>query len=133
VLFALRPGVEAAESGTRCEASQLGQRCIAAVLSCGVRELHLKWTAPKSWQGAIWLSAGLVTTDEVSGDATGDAVTELKRVVLPAASESARYQSELRGSCAIGPTERTRHAAWPAAIVGLLAFRVALRRKRGAR
>ncbi len=133
VLFALRPGVEAAESGTRCEANQLGQRCIAAVLSCGVRELHLKWTAPKSWQGAIWLSAGLVTTDDVSGDPTGDAVNELRRVVLPAASESARYQSELRGGCALGPSGRSTRGGWRAGLAGLLVSAVALRRRRGVR
>jgi len=136
VLFALRPGVETAESGTRCEASKLGQRCVAAVLSCGVRELHLKWTAPKTWQGAIWLSAGLVTTEAVSGDPTGDAVNELKRVVLPAASESERYQSELRGGCAAGPAgpaQRAGKGAWSALLAASFATLLGLRRRRGAR
>lgn len=133
VLFALRPGEEAAESGTRCEANRLGQRCVAAVLSCGVRELRLMWTAPKSWQGAIWLSAGLVTTDAVSGDPSGDAVNELKAVVLPAASEAARYESELRGGCAARPTGSSGRGAWPSLLCVLLVLALGLRARRGAR
>lgn len=131
VLFALRPGEEAAESGTRCEASALGQRCVAAVLSCGVRELRLKWTAPETWQGAIWLSAGFVATDAVSGDPGSDSVTELTRVVMPAASEAARYESRLHGSCAVRAAGQGRAASWPALLFGLLAL--GLLRARGAR
>jgi hypothetical protein len=140
VLFALRPGEEAAESGTRCEANALGQRCVAAVLSCGVRELRLKWTAPKTWQGAIWFSAGFVATDAVSGDPGGDAVTELTRVLMPAASDAARYQSTLRGDCAVtalGPGAR-RTTAWPGAwlallVLGLLRGRGVMARARARR
>ena len=131
VLFALRPGEQGAESGTRCEASKLGQRCVAAVLSCGVRELHLKWTAPKNWQGAIWFSAGLVATDAVSGDPDGDAVTELTKVMMPAASDGARYQSTLHGDCAASPPGGARSSGGLALLCALLAL--ALLRRRGER
>jgi hypothetical protein len=131
VLFTLRPGEEARELGTRCESSKLGQRCVAAVLSCGVRELRLKWTAPERWQGAIWFSAGFVATDAVSGDPDGDQVTELTRVMLPAVSEASRYQSTLHAGCAAQPVGSARASGSPALLGALLAL--GLLRRRGGR
>ena len=115
-LYAVRPGQETAEEGVRCEATKLGQRCLVAVVSCGARELRFRWTAPAKWQGPIWLSAGLVATDRVSGDPQGDSVTQLSEVVLPSASQSARYEARLHGGCSVGSVP----ARSPAFGVGLL-------------
>jgi hypothetical protein len=106
---------------------------VAAVLSCGVRQQRLKWTAPATWQGAIWLSTGFVATEKVSGDPLGDAVTELTTVIMPAASESARYESTLHGSCAVRGAVRARGAQAPVVLVALAVLALARRRTRGAR
>ena len=129
-LYAVRPGQEIAEEGVRCEAVKLGQRCLIAVVSCGARELRFRWTAPAQWQGPIWLSAGLVATDRVSGDPKGDSVTQLSQVVLPAASQSARYEARLHGGCGVGPGP-ARAPAWGACLLllGLWARSLGMRRR----
>ncbi|MDD9936657.1 MAG: hypothetical protein OXT09_23800 [Myxococcales bacterium] len=99
-LFRVRPGEETVqETLARCEAGTLGRRCIVAVVSCGAEELQFTWTAPSEWQGPIWFSAGFVATEEVSGDPSDDAVTEVLRPLLPAASMADHYESRLSGGC----------------------------------
>ncbi|MDH5672148.1 MAG: hypothetical protein OEZ06_08365 [Myxococcales bacterium] len=131
-LFRVRPGEATTEEAVRCDANALGQRCLAAVLSCGAEETRISWTAPPTWQGAIWLSAGFVATEKVSGDPHSDAVTMISRPLLPAASAAEHYETRLRGSCAVSAIA-SRHGApgrTPIWMLGALALWTARRRWR---
>jgi hypothetical protein len=130
-LYTVRPGAATVESGVGCAAEGLGQRCLIAVLSCGARELRVRWTAPAQWQGPIWLSAGLVATDKVSGDPEGDSVTELSQVVLPSASKAEHYEARLRSGCSAGGSSAHEQAFGAyAGLFGLCAWIWTSRRRR---
>lgn len=128
-VFRVRPGEETVEEIIGCNAASLGQRCLVAVLSCGAEELNLIWTAPDGWQGPIWLSMGFVATERVSGDPTGDAVTEVAIPLLPAASGAERYETRLSGGCAVA-TRGGGAAASASALLALAVLLLGLRRRR---
>jgi hypothetical protein len=130
LLFTVRPGQPIREQGRSCEALDLGERCVAAVLSCGASELRVRWTAPAEPQGAIWLSAGFVATDRVSGDPFEDAVTELAQPVLPAGSKADYPVSELSASCRALPSRGARSLAAPALLLGALGMLTVRARRR---
>jgi hypothetical protein len=133
-LFRVRPGEPTREEALSCEAEGLGQRCLVAVLSCGARELRVRWTAPEGWQGPIWFAAGFVATEEVSGDPYEDAVTEIAQPLLPAASNRSRYEQELEGGCGVVRGGGVASAAGlPILPLALLWWRRARRRSGGAR
>lgn len=96
--FAVKPD----DNGTlRCEARHLGQRCIIALQSCGAQQTRFIWTPPQTQEGAIWFSAGFVTSEQLSGTPDMDGVYELSVPVVQAGSGEARHQETLRGACAV--------------------------------
>ncbi|MGD8862642.1 MAG: hypothetical protein PVI30_21710 [Myxococcales bacterium] len=113
----------------RCEARQLGQRCIVAMSSCGASEVRIRWTSPPTWEGPIWFSAGFVATDALSGDFTADSVDQVSVPLVQANSDSGRYERTLRSGCSLS-TGTPDNVAGPllAACLGLLLQR---RRRRG--
>ncbi|MDD9934827.1 MAG: hypothetical protein OXT09_14555 [Myxococcales bacterium] len=136
-LYQVRAGLEplrvkADSTGMlRCEAHQLGQRCIVALNSCGAHEVRIRWTTPDNWQGPIWFSAGFVATEALSGSFDRDSVDEITIPLLPQ-NDDGKYQRVLRSGCALQPAGSTgalAHLA-PAAIATLLVYR---RRRRHGR
>lgn len=132
-LYTVRPGETTREQALHCEAESLGQRCIVSTRGCGASELRVTWTAPTQWQGPIWFAAGFVTTERVSGDPREDAVTEIKRVLLPAATMQRYSESALKAGCSVGgvrarPTES--YLGWLMLACALLLVRGAARARR---
>lgn len=135
-VYAVHPGEPTAELQLHCDATALGQRCLVAVLSCGAEQLRFRWTAPPAPVGTVWFGAGFVTTDAVSGTPDGDAVKEVVRPLLAAASNEERYESTLRGTCAVGSRSLATHGdaslpfacGWLIAAALLLLLRVRARR-----
>ncbi|HMI90097.1 MAG TPA: hypothetical protein VK509_01985 [Polyangiales bacterium] len=140
-LYQVRPGVPArlvrpdAAGVLRCKSGQLGQRCIVALSSCGARELRFTWTAPPTWEGPIWFSAGFVATEALSGTFEQDSVDEITVPLVPRGTSGGDYNQRLRSGCALfaprlpssrqGPLDARRPllAFGLVAIVGLLARR----------
>lgn len=123
-LFGVRPVDQTTEEGTHCEANELGERCLVAVLSCGARELRLRWTAPVDAQGTIWFAAGFVTTEHARSDVEDDAVAEVVIPLVPVASASERHATQLEGGCSVSrPTRAGGDAAraWGAVLCVVLA------------
>jgi len=123
-LYQVRAGVPPflvkpdANGTLRCEARHLGQRCIIALSSCGARQARFIWTAPMTQEGAIWFSAGLVTSEQRSGTPESDSVYEVSIPMVQAGSSTKRYQETLRGTCAVasvGARSRSAHA-WASAL-----------------
>jgi hypothetical protein len=81
-----------------CEGSNL-TRCLIAVRGCGSEELRFTWRAPKKNQGAIWFSAGFVTTDQQSRSPEGDATAEVTIPIPPAGASG--FESTLEQSCSV--------------------------------
>jgi hypothetical protein len=130
--FLIRPD----SNGTlRCEARHLGQRCIIALSSCGAREARFIWTPPMTQEGAIWFSAGFVTSEERSGTPEGDSVYEVAVPMTQAGGGSSRYQETLRGTCSVArvsaraPSEH----AWCSAVLLLGLCTLIARRARPTR
>lgn len=132
-LYQVRPGippllVKPDSTGlSRCEARQLGQRCIVALTSCGAQEVRMRWTTPITWQGPIWFSAGFVATEALSGDYLNDSVEQVAIPMLQAGAATTQYQRALRSGCGLA-----RPAASPspgpllaglACVAALLAWR----------
>ncbi len=123
-LYQVRPGVapiqiKADRNGVmRCESRQLGQRCLIAVSSCGAEQTRIVWKAPPSVEGPIWFSAGFVATDALSGEPTGDFVTELAMPMVQQGSSSTQYEASLRNACSVNHVGRT--GAHDSAIFGWL-------------
>jgi len=119
----------------RCEARHLGQRCIIALASCGAREARFIWTPPMTQEGAIWFSAGFVTSEERSGTPERDSVYEISVPMVQAGGGTARYQETLRGTCSIanvGAQSSTRYAGHACStwlVIGLFALAVRRMRK----
>jgi hypothetical protein len=117
-LFGVRPVDQTSEEGTHCDANALGQRCLVAVLSCGAREVRMRWTAPEKDQGTIWFAAGFVTTEHAKSDVRGDAVVEVAIPIAPARSASQRYETRLHGACGAAAGSRS-HGSQAASVVTL--------------
>ena len=89
---------------------------------------YFTWTAPDRWQGTIFFAAGMVATEEVSGDPSGDSVKEMLLPIQPAASTKAYYETTLKAGCNAAPAS-TRHVPlWPATL-GLLLWVLGTRRR----
>jgi hypothetical protein len=129
--FLIRPD----SNGTlRCEARHLGQRCIIALSSCGAREARFIWTPPMTQEGAIWFSAGFVTSEERSGTPERDSVYEVSVPMVQAGGGTSRYQETLRGTCSVTSVrapERSEHA-WGSAVLLLALATLIARRARPA-
>jgi MYXO-CTERM domain-containing protein len=133
ILYRLPPGEPPREAGTRCTSDALGERCVVAVLSCGAERLQLTWTAPEVDQGTVWFAAGFVAAEQVSGDPSGDAVTELLVPLASPKSPGGARASVLQSECAVArPGQAAGTHAAPFGLAGL-ALLVALRRRRGGR
>jgi len=118
----------------RCEARQLGQRCIVALTSCGAHEVRIRWTTPGTWQGPIWFSAGFVATGALTGSFDRDSVDEISVPLLQRDSDQSKYERVLRSGCALphtpgAPRPRT---AWPFAVACAWWWLDRRRRRRGA-
>jgi hypothetical protein len=126
-LYLVKSGEPVDEQETRCEASELEERCLLAVADCGAQELRFRWTAPDSWQRSIWFSTGFVATEVSSDSPEADAVTERAIPLHPAASDSERYESRLAGGCSAGgrrlATSSRNDAGWALACMAALALR----------
>lgn len=122
-LYQVRPGqppyrIKPDANGTaRCEARHLGQRCILALSSCGAQQSRFVWTPPMTQEGAIWFSAGFVTSEQLSGTPEGDSVYEISVPMVQKGASSGRYQETLRGTCAVSAARSGERAP-----VGLLAL-----------
>lgn len=101
-----RPGIDALELRPndrgllRCEARQLGQRCLVALSACGATRVRLRWIAPAAQEGPIWFSAGFVASEAASGTPVGDSVDTVSVPIVPQRGASERYRSTLGSSCA---------------------------------
>ncbi len=117
-VYQVHPGVEpklirANDQGiVRCEAQQLGHRCLVAVIPCGAKQLRFTWTPPATQTGPIWFSAGYVATDASSGTPDLDSVQELVMPIQAAALGGAAYEETLRSGCALVPA-RPRAGSFP--------------------
>src|SRR4029077_7960968 len=105
-LYQVRPGLDPllikpdSTGFMRCDARQLGQRCIIALTSCGAQEVRFTWTAPPTSEGPIWFSAGFVASEALSGTFEQDSVQEFSSPLLQAGTPGASYQETLRSACA---------------------------------
>jgi hypothetical protein len=90
----------------RCEARNLGQRCVLALTSCGAREIRFTWTAPPTWEGPIWFSAGFVASEALSGTSQADSVQEVTVPVVQAGTPGATYEQTLRRDCGVARVAR---------------------------
>jgi MYXO-CTERM domain-containing protein len=131
-LYQVRAGAEAllikpdSTGLMRCEARQLGQRCIVALTSCGASEVRIRWTTPPTWEGPIWFSAGFVATDALSGDFAADSVDQVSVPLVQADGESGKYERTLRSGCSLSPGPGSAGAG----ALSLAALGLALRRRR---
>jgi hypothetical protein len=132
-LYQVRPGldpllVKPDSAGVlRCEAHQLGQRCIVAVNSCGAHEARFTWTAPQRWQGAIWFSAGFVASEALDGTPNGDSVQEVSLPIVQAGTPSGTYQQTLHNGCTLFAGRAAPRAG--ASIAALAAIALYARRR----
>jgi hypothetical protein len=108
-LYQVRPGIAPLQirpdstGMLRCEARQLGQRCVIALSSCGSKLLRFAWTAPPTWEGPIWFSAGFVASEALSGTPADDAVDEVSVPIVQADAKSDDYRQLLQGGCGLSP------------------------------
>jgi hypothetical protein len=134
-LYQVRPGLDPllikpdSTGFMRCEARQLGQRCIIALTSCGAQEVRFTWTAPPTSEGPIWFSAGFVASEALSGTFEQDSVQEISLPLLQAGTPSAMYQETLHSACAL-VRSRSRPSLGMLAL-GALAAVLLVRRARG--
>lgn len=118
-LYQVRAGLEPVQikpdstGMMRCEARQLGQRCIVALTSCGAHEVRVRWSTPDSWQGPIWFSAGLVATEVISGSFDHDSVDEITVPLLEATASEDKHQRVLRSGCTLVPGARAPRTREP--------------------
>jgi len=131
-LYQVRAGVEPLvirpdSSGLlRCESRRLGQRCILALTSCGAHEMRFTWTAPPTWEGPIWFSAGFVASETLSGTFEQDSIQEISVPVVQAGSAGARYEQTLERGCTVARVSASMPASADFRGVGLLALLLAL-------
>ena len=117
----------------RCDAHQLGQRCIVALSSCGAHEVRFTWTAPATWQGPIWFSAGFVASEALSGTFERDSVQEVSLPVVQAGTAGGTYQQALHSGCALARASSQPRTAMPAFALAALAVLLGRRGRRRAR
>jgi len=133
-LYSVKPGTDVKEEATRCEATLLEERCLLAVSDCGAQEFRFRWTAPPLWQRSIWFSTGLVATDRSTDTPDADAVTEISFPLIPAASASARYETEVTHDCGVEWGARSDGMTRPALAaflwISILGCRLQARRAR---
>jgi hypothetical protein len=113
-----------------CNATGPNQRCIVDVKGCGAGEVRMQWLPPPDWKGAIWFNAAFVATDESSGSpADTDAVSSIAVALMPAASRSSSYVSQLEGDCTVrrGSSGRLALACWLTCLLGMYLRRSAPR------
>jgi hypothetical protein len=141
-LYQVRPGIAPLQirpdsTGVmRCESHQLGQRCIISLSSCGSKQLRFAWTAPPTWEGPIWFSAGFVASEALSGTPAQDAVDEVSVPIVQADAEGDDYRQLLQGGCGLSPrAARTPGTSpWGVVLAVVLALGgLASRRRRSAR
>jgi len=115
----------------RCESRQLGQRCVLALSSCGAHQVRFTWTAPSTFEGPIWFSAGFVATEALGGTFEQDSVQEVSLPVVQAGTQASEYHSVLRPGCAlVEPAARSGMPIAAALTIAALLGRRAVRRTR---
>jgi hypothetical protein len=82
-------------------------RCLVVVRPCGSKEVRIHWTAPKAAQGAIWLSASMVSTDVGSATPEGDLVSTVTVGIPPAGTA---VETQLGQSCSLVALRSTTRA-----------------------
>jgi hypothetical protein len=115
----------------RCESRLLGQRCVVAISSCGSKSLRFAWTAPPTWEGPIWLSAGFVASEALSGTPAQDSVDEVAIPIMQADVKQETYRQVLRSGCGLSPARPTLGGAAAPWLAGC-ALWVVLRARRRA-
>ena len=143
-LYQVRPGkaplmIRPDSTGMmRCESRQLGQRCLVALTSCGSKLVRFSWTAPSTWEGPIWFSAGFVATEALSGTPAQDSVDEVSVPIVQADSKQEKYRQVLRSGCGLAArssqSAASRLPGWwlvPGLLGLLCARRARTRRVRG--
>jgi hypothetical protein len=127
-LYQVRPGVEPllvrpdSTGVLRCESRQLGQRCVVALTSCGARQVRFTWTAPPTWEGPIWFSAGFVASEALSGTSEHDSVQEISVPMVQVGTASGKYEETLRSGCTLARVGSRRESI----ALGLVAVVMAL-------
>jgi hypothetical protein len=99
-------------------------RQFATVIDCGSRALRMLWTAPATSSGRVWLSGGLVASDD-DASVKGDVAMLIHRPVAPAGA-SVGVVSLTESGCSIRRlTGRGDEWGWalPVGLVGLAGFR----------
>jgi hypothetical protein len=116
----------------RCESRRLGQRCLLALNNCGAHEMRFTWTAPATWEGPIWFSAGFVASEVLSGTSQEDSVQEVSIPIVQAGTPGSEYEQTLRSGCEVVRAGATGYASglWAAGPWALLLLRRARRRVR---
>jgi hypothetical protein len=99
-------------------------RNLIAVPECGARAVRFFWTAPMSSVGTVWMTGGVVHSDEQASPA-GDGVTLLRRPMPSVVGQA--YTRRLASGCSLGHGTRQP----PAGVAGLslLGIMCALRRR----
>jgi hypothetical protein len=133
-LWTVKPNIPTNDkSNTRlnCTADDFNERCLITTEGCGAELTKVKWTAPATWQGNIWFSAGFVTSDDTVGfPNVADGVTALSIPLAPAASSTAGYVNQLQSGCSVSGAGRFGGAGWLGCTCALAALRCLRRRSR---
>jgi MYXO-CTERM domain-containing protein len=140
-LFQVRAGVEPlvikpdSNGLLRCEARRLGQRCILSLLSCGAQGMRFTWTAPPTWEGPVWFSAGFVASEALSSTPQQDSVQEISVPIVQAGTPGAVYEQKLQQACAVAAAGAGARERSEVFVVGLAVGAIGLirRRRRGTR
>jgi hypothetical protein len=90
-------GIPAAERFAAPDANvPAGRQLIGITDDCGAPQLRLQWTAPNTSAGTVFLSGGVVQSDD-HDDLLNDGVVELSRPILPASQPE--YTIDTHGGC----------------------------------
>jgi len=105
-------------------------RQFATVIDCGSRALRVLWSAPPISAGRVWLSGGLVASDD-KGSVEGDVAVLIHRPVAPAGASVGPVQLTESGCSMVNASDRGDALGWalPVGLIGLVGWRQ--RRKRG--
>lgn len=134
-LYRIRPGLEtkavrADDAGVlRCEAGQLGQRCLIAMLSCGAEQVSFRWTTPDAWQGPIWFSGAFVASESINQSFDRDSVFALSVPLAQAGESDGEYVRTLNGGCAF-PSQPVNGANGGLGVFAAIALGLGLQRRR---
>jgi hypothetical protein len=116
---------EGAEATPASELIESGRgRQFATVIDCGSRALRMLWTAPATSTGRVWLSGGLVASDD-DASVKGDVAVLVHRPVAPVGTSVGTIPLTDSGCSVRGVMDRGDRLGWAllVGLVGLAGFR----------